>query len=169
MSLWRYYGWYTENVFQQITEVFDLQHLIGCAPKATVFQTSLCLVIYNIPQVVRGYAALASPEAVKVDELSTEKIFLDMHEELLGLHRVLKGRRLFEVLPREDTAAAVQVRLRVLLKQAWTPSWKKARPAKKPRSQQPKATESGAHTSVHKLLQKAREQGKKAPLCNLKC
>jgi len=72
--------WQIENVFQQITEVFELQHLIGSAPKATVFQASLCLVIYNILQVVRGYAALASPEPVKVNELSTEKIFLDMHE-----------------------------------------------------------------------------------------
>jgi hypothetical protein len=160
--------WQIENVFQQITEVFDLQHLIGCTPKATVFQASLCLVIYNILQVVRGYAALASPEPVPVDTLSTEKIFQDMHEELVGLHRVLKGERLFEVLPQEDSAAGVQERLRVLLKQAWTPSWKKARPSKKPRSQ-PKAKESGAHTSVHKILQEARQQRKKAPICDLKC
>jgi hypothetical protein len=160
--------WQIENVFQQITEVFDLQHLIGCAPKATVFQASLCLVIYNVLQVVRGYAAQASPEAVMVDELSTEKIFMDMHEELLGLHRVLKGRRLFEVLPREDGIAVVRARLDTLLKQAWTPSWKKARPNKKSRPQ-PTAKQSGAHTSVHKILQEARQQRDKTPICDLKC
>jgi len=44
-------------VFQEITEVFELRHLIGCSPRATVFQASLCLVIYNILQVLRGYAA----------------------------------------------------------------------------------------------------------------
>jgi len=149
--------WQIENVFQQITEVFELQHLIGCAPNATVFQASLCLVIYNILQVVRGYAAQASPETAQVDELSTEKIFLDLHEELLGLHRVLKGQRCLEVLPREERLEEVRARLRALLGQAWTPLWKKARPSK-PRPPQPKAQRSGAHTSVHKILQEAKRQ-----------
>jgi hypothetical protein len=153
--------WQIENVFQQITEVFELQHLIGNAPGATVFQASLCLVIYNILQVLRGYAAQASPEAVKVDDLSTENIFKDMHEELLGLHRVLKGRRLLEVLPREEKAEAVQARLQALLKQAWTPSWKKAKRSK-PTPHQPKAKQSGAHTSVHKVLQEARLRKKES-------
>jgi hypothetical protein len=160
--------WQIENVFQQITEVFELQHLIGSAPKATVFQTSLCLVIYNILQVVRGYAAQASPEPVKVNELSTEKIFLDMHEELVALHRVLKGERLAEVLPREDGLEAVRGRLRALLKLAWTPQWKKAKPSK-PRPHQPKAKQSGAHTSVHKCLEEARQQRQNDLISNLNC
>jgi hypothetical protein len=160
--------WQIENVFQQITEVFGLQHLIGCAPGATVFQASLCLVIYNVLQVVRGYAAQASPEPVKVNELSAEKIFLDMHEELVALHRMLRGERLLAVLPREGGPEAVQARLRALLKQAWLPSWKKARPGK-PRPQRPQAKELGAHTSVHKALQEARQQRDKAPLNALKC
>jgi hypothetical protein len=159
--------WQIENVFQQITEVFELQHLIGCTPKATVFQASLCLVIYNILQVMRGYAAQVSPEAVRPDELSTEKIFLDLHEELLGLHRVLKGKRCFEVLTLEDRAEVVRARLDTLLRQAWTPSWKKAKPSK-PRPHQPKAKQSGAHTSVHKILQEARQRGK-GSISPLKC
>ncbi|QEG32030.1 Transposase DDE domain protein [Gemmata obscuriglobus] len=32
--------WQIENVFQQITEVFHLQRLIGCRPPATVFQAA---------------------------------------------------------------------------------------------------------------------------------
>ncbi len=136
-----------------------------------MFQASLCLVIYNILQVVRGYAALASAEPVKVDELSTEKIFLDMHEELVGLHRVLKGERLLPVLPREDRAEAVRARLAALLRQAWTPSWKKAKPSKKARPQQPKAKQSGAHTSVHKCLLETRQQTAtgKRPISGLNC
>ena len=86
-----------------------------------MFQASLCLVIYNLLQVVRGYAAQASPEPVKVNDLSTEKIFLDVHEELVGLHRVLKGAAFFEVLPRADSTEAVRARLRELLGRAWTP------------------------------------------------
>ncbi len=160
--------WQIENVFQQITEVFNLQHLIGSTPKATVFQASLCLVIYNILQVVRGYVAQASPEKVQVNDLSTEKIFRDMHKDLVSLHRVLKGERFFEVLPREDRTEAVQARLRTLLGQAWTPWWKKAKPSNKPRSHQ-KAKQSGAHTSVHKLLEESRRQKKNRSLCDLQC
>jgi Transposase DDE domain len=160
--------WQIENVFQQITEVFELQHLIGCAPGATVFQAALCLVVYNVLQVVRGYAVQGSGEAVKVNELSTEKLFVDMQEELVALHRMLKGDKVLEVLPREERSEVVQARLRRLLKQAWTPSWKKARAGKR-RPQQPTAKELGAHTSVHKVLQEARQQREKAPMYDLKC
>jgi hypothetical protein len=34
--------------------VFELRHLIGCTPQATVFQASLCLVIDNVWQLIRG-------------------------------------------------------------------------------------------------------------------
>src|SRR5206468_12662016 len=64
--------WQIENVFQQITEVFELRHLIGCTPKATVFQASLCLVIYNVLQLVRGYIALGQAEPMPVAMLSAE-------------------------------------------------------------------------------------------------
>lgn len=161
--------WQIENVFQQITEVFELRHLIGCTPGATVFQASLCLVIYNILQVVRGYAAQASPEGVRVDALSTEKIFLDLHEELLGLHRVLKGERCLAVLPRESPIEGVRARLGALLGRAWTPSWKKARPSTKPRPPQAKAKQAGAHTSVHKVLQESRQQNRNRPISDLNC
>jgi hypothetical protein len=154
--------WQIENVFQQITEVFELQHLIGSAPQATVFQTSLCLMIYNVLQVVRGYAAQAA--SVAPATLSTEKIFVDLHEELLGLHRVLQGDDLWAVLPQESSAAAVQKQLEALLARAWTPQWKKAPPSKKAQPQRPKAQQSGAHTSVHKILQEARRQRTKAPI-----
>lgn len=159
--------WQIENVFQQITEVFDLQHLIGCSPEATVFQASLCLVIYNVLQVVRGYAAMGSPKPVTVNELSSEQIFKDMHEELLGLHRVLKGERLLGVLPDPQSVQEVRERLAELLAKAWTAQWLKAKPNKKPRPQQPKAKQSGAHTSVHKILLEAKRQ--KTPTPGLKC
>jgi hypothetical protein len=159
--------WQIENVFQQITEVFELQHLIGCSPRATVFQASLCLVIYNMLQVVRGHAAGASPKPVAVNELSSEQIFKDMHEELLGLHRVLKGDRLLGVLPRPANPEQTRERLAELTKKAWTTQWLKAKPSKKPRPQQPKAKQSGAHTSVHKILQEAKRQKTHTP--GLKC
>ena len=49
--------WRIERVFQQITEVFALEHLIGSTARATIFQAAFCLVLYNLIQVVRAYLA----------------------------------------------------------------------------------------------------------------
>ncbi len=147
--------WQIENVFQAITEVFELRHLIGCTPQATVFQASLCLVIYNVLQVLRGYAAAAAPEPVAVEALSAEQIFTDLHEELLGLHRVLGAEELLACLPPPVPAAQVRARLRALLGQAWSASWRKAA-NKKRRPHKPKEKQLGAHTSVHKVLEAAK-------------
>ena len=147
--------WQIENVFQAITEVFALRHLIGCTPQATVFQASLCLVIYNVLQVLRGYAAAAAPEPTEVEALSAEQIFTDLHEELVGLRRVLSAEELLGCLPLAAPADQVETRLRVLLGQAWSASWRKT-VNKKRRPQKPKQKELGAHTSVHKVLAAAK-------------
>src|SRR5205085_12485393 len=76
--------WQIEQVFQQITEVFSLDHSIGCTPPATVFQASLCLVIYNLTQVLRACAVAASATTLSIDEVSSEKLFADLREELQG-------------------------------------------------------------------------------------
>jgi hypothetical protein len=154
--------WQIENVFQAITEVFALRHLIGCAPQATVFQASLCLVIYNVLQVIRGYAAEGAPEPTPVAAMSAEQIFTDLHEELVGLHRVLDAEELLQILPEEPSAEEVRRQLRELLSRAWSPGWRKA-VNKKPRPQKPKARQSGAHTSVHKVLQAAKADKNKKP------
>jgi hypothetical protein len=147
--------WQIENVFQAITEVFELRHLIGCAPQATVFQASLCLVMYNVLQVLRGYAAAAAPEPVAVEALSAEQIFAYLHEELVGLHRVLDAEELLRSLPLPVPADQVGARLRALLGQAWSASWRKAVNQKR-RPHRPQQKELGAHTSVHKLLEAAK-------------
>jgi Transposase DDE domain len=147
--------WQIENVFQSITEVFELRHLIGCTPQATVFQASLCLVMHNVLQVLRGYAAAAASEPVTVEALSAEQIFTDLHEELVGLHRVLAAEELLSCLPAAATADPVRARLRELLGRAWSASWRKA-VNKKRRPHQPRKKELGAHTSVHKVLEAAK-------------
>jgi hypothetical protein len=152
--------WQIENVFQQITEVFELRHLIGCTPQATVFQASLCLVIYNVLQLLRGYATAARAEPVPVQDLSTEKIFTDLHEELVSLHRVLGAEEVLPCLPPPATAEHVTQRLHQLLGRAWSPRWRKAKD-KKPRPRKAKARQSGAHTSVHKILQQAKQRQRK--------
>lgn len=147
--------WQVENVFQAITEVFELRHLIGCTPRATVFQASLCLVMYNVLQVLRGYAAVVTSEPVAVEELSAEQIFADLHEELVGLHRLLGAEELLGCLPPPVSAEQVGIRLRALLGRAWSASWRKA-VNKKRRPHKPKRKALGAHTSVHKVLEAAK-------------
>ena len=154
--------WQIETVFQEITEVFELRHLIGSTPRATVFQASLCLVIYNILQLVRGYVAAGRPEPVKVEEVSTEKIFEDMHEQLVSLHTVLSSEELVPCLKVPKTLDEMKHRLATRLGNLWSPRWKKS-VNKKRRPVQAKAKQSGAHTSVHKLLQQAKQQHKDHP------
>jgi hypothetical protein len=159
--------WQIENCFQQITEVFELQHLIGCTPGASVFQASLCLAMYNVLQLLRGYAARVSREPVGVNELSSEQIFKDVHEELLGLHRVLEAEQVLAILPRPQSAEEVRERLKGLMAKGWTKLWLRAKPSNKARPQPPRAKQSGAHTSVHKVLQQAKRQ--KTPIGDLNC
>jgi hypothetical protein len=149
--------WQIENVFQAITEVFELRHLIGGTPQATVFQASLCLLIYNVLQLLRGYIAAARPEPMRVEELSAEMIFRDLHEELVSLHRTLSPEELLAVLRQSASAEQVRGRLSERLANVWSPLWKKVS-NKKPRTYKPKAKQSGAHTSVHKILQQAKQQ-----------
>src|SRR5262249_55500891 len=118
--------WQIENVFQQITEVFELRHLIGSTPQATVFQASLCLVMANVLQLLRGYIARARPTPLAVDDLSAEMIFRDLHEELVSLHKALQPEELLAVLGAAPTAAAVRARLGERLGGVWSALWLKA-------------------------------------------
>src|SRR5205807_263994 len=153
--------WQIETVFQKITQVFELRHLIGGAPEATVFQASLCLVIYNVLEMFRSYIAASRPEPLALERLSLAKIFDDVHEELVALHRVLTAEELVAGFQTVLTVEELRERLCGLLKSAWSADWLKAIPVK-PRVYKPraKAKQSGAHTSVHKILQEAKQQKK---------
>ncbi len=148
--------WQIENVFQQITEVFHLQRLIGCRPPATVFQASLCLVLFNVLQLVRGYIAAGQPEPV-VEDVSAEQIFADLTKDLVGLHEVLSVDEVVGGVSVPGGDEPMRDRLRGLLSGLWSPKWGKVR-NKKPRPEKPPPRKSGGHTSVHKLLQQAKPQ-----------
>jgi hypothetical protein len=149
--------WGIERVFQQITEVFDLKHLIGSTPQATVFQASFCLVLYNMIQVVRAYIAAGRREPTAVESLSAEQIFADVKDELIALNTVVNPTEVAACFPRPLTFEGIVTRLTSLLGGVWSPLWMKAvnkrsRPATK------KAQRNGAHTSVHKVLQAHRQR-----------
>ena len=143
-------------MFQKIVEVFHLEHLIGSAPEATIFQASFCLVLYNLLQVMRGYMAAGQAE-LAADEVSMEKLFDDVTKELTALVVLFPATTIAGWFAGEWSAEEVSRRLGQLLGCAWKERYRKAI-NKKPRPQVKKAKCSGAHTSVQKLLEADRKK-----------
>jgi len=147
--------WGIERVFQQVTEVFELKRLIGSTPKAGIFQASFCLLLYNMVQVARAYAAQAAQRPT--DQVSTEKLFYDAHQQLVAWtaagEAAYAAAHLATPLPRDE----LRRRLTQWIGGSWTERWIKAQ-NKRPRKPQPKARQSGAHTSVWRALQAHRPQ-----------
>lgn len=144
--------WGIERVFQQVTEVFGLQGLIGSSPEATLFQFSFCLVLYNILQVVRAYVAQGSDHPIA--EVSTEKLFLDVQNQLIAWNELIEPKetvKLIQPLDRKESCA----RLRHLLSKVWTDIWKKASSQKR---LPPKRSGKRGHVSAFRVLEEARER-----------
>src|SRR5205807_1353132 len=79
--------WGIEKLFQRVTEVFDLRHLIGSTPQATVFQAAFCFLLSNVIQTVRGYVAEA--QQCEPETISTQLLFEDVAEELTVWHKLV--------------------------------------------------------------------------------
>jgi hypothetical protein len=141
--------WSIERVFQQITEVFHLQTLIGTTPQGTVFQFAFCVLLYNMVQVVRAYVATA--QARPVPTISTELLFDDVHRQLVAFTELVSPAHvepLFPVLPTEE---ALRAQLTRLLATIWTNRWLK-QPTKKRKAPAPRAPIRGNQTSVYRLV-----------------
>jgi hypothetical protein len=149
--------WGIERVFQQITEVFALRHLIGSTPHATVFPAAFCLLLYNMVQILRGYLARAQPQPCLAEELSAEQIFYDVQRELTAVSVLVPPAMVVSAYTEELSQEELCQRLHTLLDSLWTPRWRKAVNTK-PRPKVAKAKQSGAHTSMHRLLEKARQE-----------
>jgi Transposase DDE domain len=143
--------WGLEKMFQQVTEVFDLRHLIGSTPQATVFQAAFCFLLYNLIQAVRGYIATAqqrSPETI-----STPNLFLDVTRQLTAWNELVTADQTVAWLHEGIGATEpLQVYLSQRLAGLWKPEWDKAAP--KPRRREPTPTQylKGGHSSVFRIL-----------------
>jgi hypothetical protein len=149
--------WGIERVFQQITEVFALQKLISSTPEGTVFQAAFCMVLYNLIQVVRSYVAVDQIQPLKVEEVSSEMLFTDVHKQLIALTELAKPEEIGRCLPQAQTKEEMIALLHRGLRNRWDEGWRKA-VNKRPRPKVAKAKNSGAHTSVHRLLEKQRQK-----------
>lgn len=143
--------WGIEQMFQEVTETFSLGHLIGCRPKGVLFQMSLCLLMYNLVQVVKAY--VAADGKVERSSVSTSNLFYDVKRELSAASYLAPG-VLLEMGERGPIAAMEMCRrLRELLKGSWDPiAYPKAvdKNPRKPRKK--KRSLPGGHTSVQRLL-----------------
>jgi len=141
--------WGIERVFQQITEVFHLQTLIGTTPQGTVFQCAFCLLLYNLVQVVRAYVATA--QARPVPSISTELLFDDVQRQLVAFTELVPPVQVEPLFPLLPSAEALRAQLTTLLAAVWTPRWLKA-PAKKRKTPTPRTPIRGNQTSVYRLV-----------------
>lgn len=139
--------WGIENMFQQVTETFALEHLIGCTPQAILFQFALCLLMYNLIQVIKGYVA----EDGQVDPsiVSTYGLFYDLKRELNTWSYLGDGAWTRHGLDQPQ----MRRRLRELLKDSWDAvAYTKASDKKPRRKKPPPQRLHGGHTSVQRIL-----------------
>jgi hypothetical protein len=149
--------WEIENCFQQITEVFTLRRLISSTPEATVYQAMFCLLLYDVLLVVRGYVAGAARK--QAEEVSLEEVFKDTQRQLIAWNEVVSVAETVALLGGHP-AAGLPARLRQLAAGLWKERWQKTtgsgKPSRLPRNR-PKEYPKGGHTSVYRLLQRARQ------------
>lgn len=155
--------WQIERVFQEITGVFGLRHLIGSSPEASLFQFAFCLLLYNALQVVR--ACIAQAHRRSSDRLSNEKLFRDVHRQL-SAWTLLVGPALTLAPPgggrrgkaargaRGPTAGQARRLIGRMLLRVWSPSWIKSPP--QVRKKRPPPTGPGKHTSAYRVLQQSK-------------
>lgn len=136
--------WGIEQVFQQVTQVFGLERLIGGRAEATIFQFAFCLLLYNQTQLVRAY--VAKHAQWEPDLISLEQVFIDVRRELIAWTVVVGPID----LPQRSADETSQ-RLDQLLRHQWTDRWLKAIRTS-PRHKPP--PKKGKHTSVFKAMKR---------------
>lgn len=149
--------WGIERMFQQVTEVFGLSHLIGTRPEGVIFQFALCLVLYNLIQVVRGVIAVGVERPR--EEISGEKLFEDVHRQMIAWSEMLEPEETIAHFTGEWTAVRVKVRLSALLEGVWKDRWLKS-PPQAPQAPQKKVRKR-THGSVYRILEAHQQRLKK--------
>lgn len=140
--------WGIEQMFQQVTETFSLEHLIGSAPQAVLLQFAYCMLLYNLVQLVKTY--VAADGKVLTTMVSTFYLFNDIRRELVAWAYHTDGD-----WPRCDRdAKQMRQRLRELLRGTWDPIAYMKASDKKPRKKNPPPKRlKGGHSSVQRLLE----------------
>ena len=144
--------WEIEVLFQRVVQTFDLRHLIGGTPQATVFQALLCLLLYNITQIIRDYLALGAQRQPQT--VSTHLLFDHLVRDLTSWMEVIGAPATLELVPATRIPSVEDLRryLHDILGTLWTDLWKKAPTPKRPPQPAARAYLCGGHSSVDKIL-----------------
>jgi Transposase DDE domain len=140
--------WGIEQAFQQVTQTFSLEHLIGSSPKATLLQFSFCLLLYNLMQLIRAW--VADNGQVLASTVSLFYLFNDCRKELEAWAYHTDGS-----WPRTHrTAAQMRQRLAQLLEDIWDPIRYTKNADKRPRPKpKPKQRLHGGYSSMQRVLE----------------
>jgi len=164
--LWLYQQrWGIERMFQKVTEVFGLKRLIGGRPQACLFQFAFCLLLYNSVELMTAYIAAA--QACEVEAISKEKLFDDVHRELIAWDVLFTPEQTIVRFQAPLSAGQVQSRLQELWACVWSETWRQS----PPRRNQPsvlRQTKRG-HNCVHRLLQASKKPAMKAKKATQRC
>lgn len=142
--------WGIERLFQKVTEVFNLKALISSRENGTVFQAALCLLLYNLTVLVRAHVAAGAKR--DREEVSLEKLFVDMCRQLTGLIEVIGTPAVVAHYANGKwTASRLRSYLAKTLGAVWRDWWKKSPPRK---NSKPTPTEylEGGHSSVYRIV-----------------
>jgi Transposase DDE domain len=145
--------WMIERVFQQISEVFCLDQLIGSTPQGAIFQFAFCLLLYNVLEVVRAH--VAQQHARDRRSLSSEMLFRDVRDQMTVQFLMGDQAALYAALPCLSTLKT-RARLQNLLAGQWSTLWIKATKSYRGPPTAPRKLP-GGHASAWKLLQQARQ------------
>jgi hypothetical protein len=141
--------WGIERMFQQVVEVFGLSHLMGTTPEGTIFQFSLCLLLSNMIQIVRGVIAVETGR--HRETISGEKLFQDVQREMIAWSVTVAPEETIDYFQGTWTAKRVRFRLSELLSGVWKDRWLKSPPKK--RQQPRKKLRRRTHSSVFRILE----------------
>ena len=139
--------WGIEQMFQQVTETFSLEHLIGSNPRAVLLQFAYCLLLYNLIQLIKLY--VARDGGVLASVISTFYLFNNIRRELLAW--ACHGSGAWPRHHRDE--AQMRDRLGDLLSDSWNPIAYTKASDKKPRPKRPPPIRlHGGHSSVQRVL-----------------
>ncbi len=144
--------WGIEAMFLDVTQTFDLRHLIGATPQATVFQAAFCLLLYNVAVTVRGY--VAEDARLTPAEVSLTVLFEEVRFDLTAWTQCLGATATAAVLAATplDGADDVTRYLRRIVRGVWQERWRKSKGRLRPPKAPPRAYLKGGYSSVAKIV-----------------
>ena len=145
--------WGIEKVFQKVTEVFHLQTLIASTPQGTIFQCAFCMLLYNMLEVIRSY--LAEAQQIDSEKISMENVFYDTNRQLIAWSEMIGPALTVQYFKPIHEVPQLRRHLSEIIGATWTKRWLKAPPKKKTKPPKQKSI-SGGHTSIYRVLQKAK-------------